>query len=113
MDRNTDWNAQNRQTVLQGKAILERTGDSIARSEQIAIETETIGTEVLSELDGQRETLLRAKNRLTSGDEQLASSRRILRQISRGVLYNKLILIVIIILEVVIAGAITYVRFIK
>ncbi|KAK4884888.1 hypothetical protein RN001_001159 [Aquatica leii] len=110
-NQNLDWDDRNRQTVLEGRAILERTGDSIARSHQIAIETENIGTEVLSELGDQRETLLRAKNRLTNANEQLDNSKNILRQMTRGVIYNKLILILIIGLELAILGVLCYVKF--
>ncbi|KAI4467668.1 snare region anchored in the vesicle membrane c-terminus [Holotrichia oblita] len=70
-NRTRDWEDNNRQVVFEGRAILERTGESIARSHQIAVETENVGTEVISELSSQRETLLRAKNRLTNADEQL------------------------------------------
>lgn len=108
-----DWDSRNRQVVLEGRAVLERTGESIARSNQIAIETETVGTEVLSELGDQRETLLRAKGRLTNADEQLDNSKNILRQMGRNVLYNKLILILIIVLETAILGTVSYLRFFK
>jgi vesicle transport through interaction with t-SNAREs protein 1 len=36
----------NRRRVLEGRVILERTSDSLARSHQVALETEQIGTEV-------------------------------------------------------------------
>lgn len=111
--RSSDWEEANRQVVLEGRAVLERTGESISRSNQIAIETENVGTEVISELSSQRETLLRAKNRLTNADEQLDNTRSILRKMSRSVLYNKLILVFIIIIEVGILIAVAYLRFFK
>lgn len=110
---NEDWDGRNRQLVLDGRAVLERTGESIARSTQVAIETENIGTEVISELNDQRETLLRAKNRLTNTDEQLDRTRSILRKMKNNVLYNKLILIMIIILEAAILGTVSYLKFFK
>lgn len=106
-----DWQSRNRQTVVEGRAVLERTGESIARSNQIAIETENIGTEVISDLNEQRETLLRAKGRLTNADQQLDSSRNLIRKMSREVLYNKLILVLIIILEILILLAVAYLKF--
>ncbi|XP_022907305.1 vesicle transport through interaction with t-SNAREs homolog 1B [Onthophagus taurus] len=112
-NRVSDWDNQNRQAVLEGTAILARTGDSLARTNQVAIETENIGTEVVSELSSQRETLLRAKNRLTHADEQLDSSRNILRKMSRNVLYNKLILVLIIIVEIGILITVCYMKFFK
>lgn len=41
-----DWDNVNRRTVLEGVSALERTSDSLARSHQIAIETEEVGTTV-------------------------------------------------------------------
>lgn len=40
------WDDENRQTVYEGRQVLERTSASLARSNQIAIETENIGTQV-------------------------------------------------------------------
>lgn len=105
--------SRNRQLVLEGRSVLERTGESIARSTQIAVETETIGTEVISELSDQRETLLRTKNRLTNTDEQLDNVKLILRRMKRNVLYNKLILILIIVLEAGILSTVSYLKFFK
>lgn len=107
----TNWDDHNRQLVLEGRNILERTGESLHRSHQIALETEAVGTEVISDLNDQRETLLRAKGRLTNADEQLDSTRGILRRMKRQVLYNKLILVAIIILEAFILGAVCYIKF--
>lgn len=106
-----DWDEHNRQLVLDGRAALERTAQSISRSNQVAAETETIGTEVISELSAQRETLLRTKGRLTNADEQLDTTRNLLRKMTRNVLYNKLILVLIIILELCILITLTFLRF--
>ena len=43
---NYDWDTHNRQIVLDGRAVLERTSASLARSNQIAIESEETGTAV-------------------------------------------------------------------
>lgn len=43
---NYDWEDNNRRLVVEGTQVLERTSASLARSNQIAIETENIGTEV-------------------------------------------------------------------
>ncbi|KAI8046637.1 vesicle transport through interaction with t-SNAREs homolog 1B [Drosophila gunungcola] len=79
--------------------VLQRTADSIQRSNQIAIETENMGTEVLGELGEQRESLLRTTRRLEDADQDLSKSRVIIRKLGREVLYNKIILILIILLE--------------
>ncbi|XP_017013468.1 vesicle transport through interaction with t-SNAREs homolog 1B [Drosophila takahashii] len=80
--------------------VLQRTADSIQRSNQIAIETENMGAEVLGELGEQRESLLRTTRRLEDADQDLSKSRVIIRKLGREVLYNKIILILIILLEV-------------
>jgi len=112
-NRDRDWESHNRQVVLEGRAVLERTGESIARSNQIAIETETIGTEVISELNEQRETLLRTKSRLENADEQLDSAKSILKRMGRNAVYNKLILILIISIEIAILISLSYLKFFK
>uniref|UniRef100_A0A2M4C472 Putative vesicle transport through interaction with t-snares protein 1b n=1 Tax=Anopheles marajoara TaxID=58244 RepID=A0A2M4C472_9DIPT len=108
-----DWTEHNRQQVLQGRQILERTSASLARSNQIAIETEHTGHEVISELEVQRESLLRSQRRLENANEHLSKSGAILRAMKRNVLYNKLILILIIVMEVVILAGMIYLKFIN
>ncbi|XP_008195305.1 vesicle transport through interaction with t-SNAREs homolog 1B [Tribolium castaneum] len=112
-ESNYDWGAHNRQVVLEGRATLERTGESLARSNQIAIETEQIGNEVVSELNEQRETLLRTRGRLENANEQLDTAKSVLKQMGRNAIYNKLILILIIIIEIAILVSLTYLKFFK
>ncbi|XP_055617297.1 uncharacterized protein LOC129762784 [Toxorhynchites rutilus septentrionalis] len=109
---NFDWDDHNRRQVQEGREILERTSASLARSNQIAIETEQTGHEVMSELEVQRESLLRSQRRLESANDGLSKSRSILRAMQRNVLYNKLILIMIIVMEVLILAGMIYNKFI-
>lgn len=97
--------------MLEGRKILERTSDSINRSHAVAIETEEIGNEVVGELGTQRESLLRAKSRLVDTDVEISRSRKILRSMYMNMIYNKVILIGIIILEVGILGVVAYIKF--
>lgn len=108
-----DWNDHNRRTVLEGRQILERTSASLARSNQIAIETENVGTEVISELGEQREALLRSQRRLENANDGLTKSNYILRAMQRNVIYNKLILILIIIVEVFSLIGILFLKFFR
>ncbi|XP_066973569.1 LOW QUALITY PROTEIN: vesicle transport through interaction with t-SNAREs homolog 1B [Macrobrachium rosenbergii] len=103
--------ALRRKQVQQGAAILERTSESIARSTSIAVETEQVGTEVLGELGTQRETLTRTRDRLVDTDAELSRSRKIIRAMSRNVLYNRILLIIIILLEMGILGGLVYWKF--
>lgn len=78
----------------------------------MAIETEQTGTEILSDLDSQRESLLRTSERLDHANEGLFESNRILRMMKLNVFYNKLLLILIIALEVFILASMIYIKFI-
>ncbi|KAF7998249.1 hypothetical protein HCN44_009647 [Aphidius gifuensis] len=111
MNYGVDWEAEQRQTLLDGRAALERTAQSFSRSQTVAAETEQIGREVINELGGQRETLLRAKGRLSETDQELDSSKKIMRLIARGVMTNKIVLILIIILEIAILLLTIYIKY--
>ena len=108
-----DPNASHRNKLLHGTDVLNRTSDSIARSQQVAAESEQIGVEIIDDLDTQRESLLRTRDRLRDTDEDLDTSRKILTRMAFRVATNKLIMGIIILVELVIIGAIVYVRFIK
>ncbi|CAH2013351.1 unnamed protein product [Acanthoscelides obtectus] len=108
-----DPEERNRQIMLEGTRVLERTGESIARSEQIAVETETIGNEVISELGQQRESLLRTRGRLENANTQLDYTKSVLKKMGRNVIYNKLILILIIVIEVLILISLSYLKIFK
>lgn len=110
MDYGYDWEDHNRRTVLEGRQVLERTSASLARSNQIAIETENIGTEVVNELGEQREALLRSKRRLDNANDNLTQSRAILNAMKRNVFYNKLTLLLIIFLEVFILCGLLFMK---
>ncbi|CAL7939358.1 unnamed protein product [Xylocopa violacea] len=111
MNFGVNWEQEHRQTLLEGNAVLERSSQSIVRSQAVAVESEQIGTEVISELSGQRERLLHAKRRLSQTDEELDKTRRILNVMRRRVLMNKFVLILIILLEVAILGITVYLKF--
>lgn len=97
-----------RAQLMQGTSSLQRASDSIARSQLVAAETDMIGNEIVEELGTQRESLLRTRDRLTETDANLSKSRKILHRISRGVLTNKLLLVIIILIELGILGGVLY-----
>lgn len=110
MANNYDWDQHNRRVALEGRRILEQTSASLARSNQVAIDTENIGTEVIGELDEQRESLLRTQRRLYDADADLSASNALLRNMKRSIFYNKLILILIIVLEACCLAALLFVK---
>lgn len=111
MNFGVNWDEEHRRTLLEGNSILERTTQSVVRSQAAAAESEQIGTEVISELSQQRERLLRAKRRLSQTDDELDKARRVLNIMRRRVLMNKFVLVLIILLEVAILGIIVYLKF--
>ncbi|XP_068107760.1 vesicle transport through interaction with t-SNAREs homolog 1B [Hyperolius riggenbachi] len=102
-----------RTLLLQGNESLNRATDSIARAHHIAAETDAIGRDIVEELDGQREQLERTKDRLINTGENLGRSRKILRNMSRKIVTNKFLLIIIIILELAILGGLVYYKFFR
>ncbi|KAL8583834.1 hypothetical protein ACOMHN_040303 [Nucella lapillus] len=110
-DREDRLDSSNRVKLMQGHQSLQRTSESIARSHQIAAETDQIGVEIIDELGTQRETLLRTKDKLTETDSNLGRSRKILKTMARRMMTNKLILAVIILVELAILGGLVYWKF--
>ncbi|KAM8705076.1 hypothetical protein ACLKA7_009524 [Drosophila subpalustris] len=94
-----DHEHRQQQVVTNTYNVLQSTSESIARSTQVALQTENIGAEVLGELGEQRESLLRTTRRLEDADQELSKSRIIIRKLRHEVLYNRIVLILIIILE--------------
>ncbi|KAH8417443.1 hypothetical protein KR222_000054 [Zaprionus bogoriensis] len=101
------------QTIDRTYDVLQRTTESIQRSNQVALETETIGVGVLGELGEQRESLLRTTRRLEDADQELSKSRAIIRKLGREVVYNRIVLILIIILEVLILIGLLVLKFVR
>ncbi|KAK3727585.1 hypothetical protein RRG08_009806 [Elysia crispata] len=110
-DRNERLESSNRAKLFQGHQSLQRASESIARSHQIAAETDQIGVEIIDELGTQRETIVRARDRLEETDVNLGRSRGILKSMARRVTTDKLILALIIVVELAILGGITYWKF--
>ncbi|XP_055951286.1 vesicle transport through interaction with t-SNAREs homolog 1B-like [Argiope bruennichi] len=103
----------NRGRLLQINETINRTTESVNRTQQIAAETDQVGIAVVDELGTQREALIRTKERLVDTDSNLTKSRKILRSMYRRVMTNKLILIVIILLEIAILIGVVWYRFIR
>lgn len=67
--------------------------------------------QVISNLGEQRESLLRSQRRLQSANDGLSKSNSVLRSMRRNVLYNKLILILIIAMEIIILAGMLFLKF--
>ncbi|KAH9513765.1 Vesicle transport through interaction with t-SNAREs 1B [Bulinus truncatus] len=110
-DREERLETSNRAKLLQGHQSLQRATDSIARSHQIAAETDQIGTDIIDELGQQRETLVRTRDRLSETDANLHKSRQILKGMIRRLMTDKMILAIFIIIELACLGGVIYWKF--
>ena len=117
---------QYRQQVLAGTQILDRTGDSLYRAQQVAMETDAVGKlnsyyekfclfpclclggEIINDLGTQREALERTRTRLIESDLELGRARRVVKKMYLNVFSNKIILIVIILIEIGILAGVLY-----
>jgi len=102
-----------RQGLLAGTDKLNTTTGRIGNAHRIALETESIGTNVLSEMYGQRQQLVRAGDRLDNVNDDMKQSRSILSGMARRVATNKLILAIIIVMLMGIIGMIIYLKWIR
>merc|ERR1711970_1608659 len=99
---------QHRQQVLAGTQILDRTGESLFRAQQVALETDAVGGEIINDLGTQREALERTRTRLIESDLELGRARRVVKKMYLNVFSNKIILIVIILIEICILCGVIY-----
>ena len=74
----------------------------------MAVETEEIGDAIVSDLGLQRESLERSRARLQETDAELSRGRRVLVRLKVSTIYNKIILIFIILIELCIIAALVY-----
>ncbi|XP_065832760.1 vesicle transport through interaction with t-SNAREs homolog 1B-like [Oscarella lobularis] len=100
-----------RNTLIQGTGSLNRASESIARSKAVATESEQVGTETLGELYGQREQLLRATDTVAETDAEVSKAKTILISMGKRVITDKLIMMIIILLELGIIGGLVYWKF--
>ncbi|GAB1607459.1 vesicle transport through interaction with t-SNAREs homolog 1B-like [Argonauta hians] len=112
-DRESRMENSNRQKLFSGIESLQRTSESIARSQQVAAETDEIGTNIIEDMSRQREVLERTKGRLDETDANISKSRRIIKNIVRRVMTDKLILIAIILVEMAALGGVVYYKYFR
>ena len=74
----------------------------------VALETEEIGTQVLSNLQQQKETIIHTRDNLNYADENIDHSSKILKDMNRRLQTNKLITAFIVIVLLAIIGVVIY-----
>lgn len=94
-DRYTDEEAsghnEQRKQLLSNSASLERTSDRLRDSQRIALETESIGGNILNDLRAQREQITNLRNTLLAADSYVDKSILTLKSMTRRITANKFI----------------------
>ncbi|XP_019120322.1 vesicle transport through interaction with t-SNAREs homolog 1A isoform X1 [Larimichthys crocea] len=97
---------EERAHLLDNTEKLERSSRRLEAGYQIAVETEQVGQEILSNLHGDREKIQRARERLRETDANLGKSSRILTGMLRRIIQNRILVFVlgaIIVLTIILA----------
>lgn len=81
--------------LLDNTERLERSSRRLEAGYQIAVETEQIGQEVLSNLHSDREKIQRSRDRLRETDSNLGKSSRVLSGMLRRVIQNRVLIFIL------------------
>ncbi|XP_065067759.1 vesicle transport through interaction with t-SNAREs homolog 1B-like [Rhopilema esculentum] len=109
----SDPSVAHKNRMLEGLDSLQKSSASVERSQRIAAETDEVGVQIIGDLEDQRESLLRTRDKVKQAHSDLGRSRRILNSMAIRLATNKVILVIIIFLELIILGAVVYIRFFK
>lgn len=80
-----------RKQLLTNQASLDRSTQRLQDLQRVALETETIGGNILNDLRGQREQIMGARDTLTAADGYIDKSVKTLKSMSRRITANKFI----------------------
>ncbi|XP_008312086.1 vesicle transport through interaction with t-SNAREs homolog 1A isoform X1 [Cynoglossus semilaevis] len=86
---------EERAHLLDNTEKLERSSRRLEAGYQIAVETEQVGQEILSNLHTDREKIQRARERLRETDANLGKSSRILTGMLRRVIQNRVLIFIL------------------
>jgi vesicle transport through interaction with t-SNAREs protein 1 len=87
-----------RNSILAANQMAANTKDRLLNTERVMMNAHATGIEVGNTLAKDRDTLMRAEDKLVFADERVDDTRRTLRNMSRRVVTNKLMLIAIILI---------------
>jgi len=98
------------QRLMDTSERLAQGSRGIDDARRVALETEEIGIDVMTDLRGQRDVILRTRNHMVEISGSLDQSRRTLRTMGRKMAYNKIALLGIIVVLFVALIFIVYVK---
>lgn len=82
----------------ENQASIQKMNNNLDRGYKIVLETEETGNSILSDLFGQREQMTRSRDRMREANNNLGKSSRIVGEMARGLIKNKIVLFGIIVL---------------
>lgn len=85
-----------RDRMLTATQRLEQSNDRLQQGKKLLVETEELGTGILSNLSAQRESIVHARDTLHGADDNITKARKILSNMSKRMMQNKLIMLGII-----------------
>ncbi|KAK7544122.1 t-SNARE [Phyllosticta citribraziliensis] len=106
-----DDQLEQRQQLLTGTDRLERSSGRLRESQRIALETEDIGRNTLSDLAAQRETIEHTRGNLLESESYTDRSIKTLRGMARRMATNRIITIAIITVLVILIIAVIVSKF--
>lgn len=110
-DEPYDEHLEQRQQLLSGTERLERSSARLHDSQRIALETEEIGRNTLTDLYQQRETIEHARSGLLQSEGYVDTSIKTLRGMARRMATNRIITIAIITVLILLIIAVIYSKF--
>jgi vesicle transport through interaction with t-SNAREs protein 1 len=106
-----DAETDQRTRLLSGTETLNNSSQRLQNSHRLALETETLGAGILTDLRTQREQILNTRNTLREADSNVHNAQSTLKEMSRRMLHNKFIKYAIIIVLIAIILLIIYLKF--
>lgn len=86
-----DVNGSQRKQLLNNNSSLQRSSERLRESQRVAIETESIGGNILDDLRAQREQIMYSRNTLQNADNYVDKSIQTLKSMTRRITANKFI----------------------
>lgn len=84
--------AGQRDRMLTATQRMEKTNDTLKYGQEQLMQTEELGASILRDLHGQRQTIISSKQTLEGADDNITKARKILSNMSKVMLQNKIIM---------------------
>lgn len=97
-----------RSRLLDNSEKMDRSSRRLDGGLRICVETEEIGNEILQNLERDRETITRTRERIRATDSNLGKSSRVLTGMMRRIIQNRIMLAVVCLVILAVIGLVIY-----